>query len=191
MERSSLCYAILEYTHSLIGAREEKREKLREKEEVSLAQWNAIFRQRKRRFPTHRDKERKPQPIEPLEVLDQARFQVPTAVFYCSERLPRHACARHTPLSGSKDAVLNRPQRAQRGSLCVCQALHPAYIEVLVGPVTPQGSLQLATREIPHPDHAVISTTGQEASIRAVLERLDRPLMSLLHPHTFPTLQVP
>jgi hypothetical protein len=51
MERSSLCYAVLEYTHSLIGAREEKREKMREKEEASLAQWNAIFRQRKRKFP--------------------------------------------------------------------------------------------------------------------------------------------
>ncbi len=31
MERNSLCYAVLEYTHSLIGARDEKREKMREK----------------------------------------------------------------------------------------------------------------------------------------------------------------
>jgi len=52
MERSPLCYAVLEYAHSLIGAREEKRGKMREKEEASLAQWNAIFRQRKRKFPT-------------------------------------------------------------------------------------------------------------------------------------------
>ena len=32
MERSPLCYAVLEYAHSLIGEREEKREKMREKE---------------------------------------------------------------------------------------------------------------------------------------------------------------
>lgn len=32
MEQSPLCYAVLKYTHSLIGAREEKREKMREKE---------------------------------------------------------------------------------------------------------------------------------------------------------------
>ena len=35
MERSPLCYAVLEYTHSLIGEREEKREKKREKEAIA------------------------------------------------------------------------------------------------------------------------------------------------------------
>jgi hypothetical protein len=37
MERSQLCYAVLEYAQSIIGVREEKREKMREKKEVSLA----------------------------------------------------------------------------------------------------------------------------------------------------------
>ncbi len=36
MEQSPLCYAALEYIHSLIGAREEKRGKKREKEGEEL-----------------------------------------------------------------------------------------------------------------------------------------------------------
>ena|SRR5436853_7863818 len=50
MERSPLCYAVLEYAHSLIGEREEKREKMREKEpalhslrkSMLISRWLAI-----------------------------------------------------------------------------------------------------------------------------------------------------
>src|SRR5260370_42326866 len=66
--------------------------------------------------------------------------------------------------------LLNRPQRMQRGSLSLGQALHPADIQALVGPIAPQGSLQLATREIPHLDRAVIAPTGEPSAIPAALE---------------------
>src|SRR5260370_37364794 len=91
----------------------------------------------------------------------------------------------------SNCAILNRSQRSERGSLCVCQALHPADIEALVRLVTPQCAPKLAALQIPHLDRAIIPATDQALAIWAALERLDRPLMGLAHPHTLPTLQVP
>ncbi len=91
----------------------------------------------------------------------------------------------------SNYAILNRPQRSQRGSLCVCQALHPADIQSLVRPVTPQRPPKLAALQIPHLDRAIIPATDQPLAIRAALERLDRPLMGLAHPHALPMPQVP
>src|SRR5260370_15330308 len=75
--------------------------------------------------------------------------------------------------------------------MCVCQALRPADLEALVRPVTPQSPPQFAALQIPYLDSIIIPTTGQEEAIRAALERLDRPLMRLSHPHALPTLQVP
>ncbi len=95
------------------------------------------------------------------------------------------------PQSGSKCSVLNRSQRSQRGSLRLRQSLHAADIEALVGPVSPQRPQMLPAREIPHLDRAIIPATDQPLAIWAALERQDRPLMGLSHPHTLPALQVP
>ncbi len=48
-------------------------------------------------------------------------------------------------------------------------------------------------RRSPDPtlDRAIIPATDQALAIWAALERLDRLLMGLSHPHTLPTLQVP
>ena len=48
-----------------------------------------------------------------------------------------------------------------------------------------------AALQIPYLDSTVIPATGEPLAIRAQLERLDRPLMGLAHPHTLPVLQVP
>src|SRR5258708_28840845 len=61
----------------------------------------------------------------------------------------------------SNCAIFNRSQRSERGSLCVCQALHLADIEALVRPVTPQCPPKLAALHIPHLDRAIIPATDQ------------------------------
>jgi hypothetical protein len=87
--------------------------------------------------------------------------------------------------------VLNRPQRTQRRLLRPGQSLHPADIEPLVGPATPQHPQMLATLGIPHLNGIVIATAGQSPAIGTCSQRLDRPLMSLPKRQALSVLHVP
>src|SRR5713101_8972451 len=93
--------------------------------------------------------------------------------------------------SGGKCDLLDRSQRSQRGSLCVCQALHPADIEALVRPVTPQRPQMFAALEIPDVDGPVVPATGEPAPIGTHLQRLHRSLMRPAHLYTLPMLHIP
>src|SRR6266436_909578 len=94
-------------------------------------------------------------------------------------------------LDGWHRSALHRSQRAQRRLLRLGQALHPADIEALVGPVAPQRPQVLAALEIPDVDGPVIAATGQSAAIGTHSERLDRPLMPLPKRQALPALHVP
>src|SRR5690242_19767980 len=61
--------------------------------------------------------------------------------------------------------ALHRPQRTQRRLLRLGQALRPADIEALVGPVAPQRPQMLAAVEIPDVDGSVIAATGEPLAI--------------------------
>src|SRR3989441_6632018 len=92
---------------------------------------------------------------------------------------------------GVPSPLLNCPQRAQRRLLRLGQSFHPADIEALVGPVAPQRPQMLATLQVPERNDPVFPATGQPAAIGTHLERMHRPLMGLLHPHTLPTVNSP
>ena len=92
---------------------------------------------------------------------------------------------------GTLRSALNRPQRSQAGSLRLGQSPDPCDIEPLIGSVTPQRAQVRAALQLPDVESIVIPATGQQAAIRAQLERLDRALMCLSHPHALPVLQIP
>src|SRR5947209_6393721 len=75
--------------------------------------------------------------------------------------------------------LFNRSQRAQCGSLCVCQALHPANIEALVGPIAPQRAQVFAALEIPDVDGTITAPTGQPRAIGAPCHAQDHATMPL------------
>src|SRR6266567_5606728 len=88
-------------------------------------------------------------------------------------------------------SALHRPQRTQGGLLRLGQSPDPRDIEALVGAVASQRAERRATLEVPDSDGPVLPAAGQPASIGTHLERLDCPLMRLLHPHAPPTLDLP
>src|SRR3954470_11798619 len=79
----------------------------------------------------------------------------------------------------------------QRGLLRLGETPDPRDIEALIGSIPSQRAERFATLQVPERDDPVIPAAGQSASIGTHLERLDCPLMRLLHPHAFSALHVP
>src|SRR5215469_2359310 len=88
-------------------------------------------------------------------------------------------------------SILNRSQCTQRRLLRLGEPSDLRDIEPLIESVTPQYPQLLAALEVPQLNGIVITTTGQYLSIGTHAERLDCPLMPLLHPQALPTLHVP
>src|SRR5437868_4991344 len=88
-------------------------------------------------------------------------------------------------------SALYRPQGTQRGLLRLGQSPDPCDIEALVGSIPSQRLQMLATVQVPERDGPIIPAAGQPAAIGTHLERLDCPLMRLLHPHALPAVDLP
>src|SRR5712691_2886224 len=88
-------------------------------------------------------------------------------------------------------SALHRPQRAQRGLLCLGQSPDACDIEPLVGAVASQRAQMLAPLEVPERDGPVIPATSQKPPIGTQLERLHGPLMRFSLPHAFSALHLP
>src|SRR2546425_829446 len=122
--------------------------------------------------------------------LQRGRITHPMITFPLMEWLMPRLSLWSLPGASSR-RTFNRAQRAQRRLLRLGESPDPGDIESLVGSVATQRAQVVAALQIPYHDSTIISTAGQEETIRTMFERLDRALMRLSHLYALPEPQVP